>query len=177
MGVIEADVGLQRNFLDADSALSELYRSEYRICLRIAALLVDDQGSAEEVVQEAFLNIYRRWTKVRDMSVAPGYLRKAVVNGARSRLRHKVVVAKHPVTPPPDAPGADDRVLMNEDRRAVLEALRSLPRRQREVLTLRYYSDLSERDIAETLGISVGTVKSNASRGLAALAEKMEQHR
>ena len=78
-------------------------------------------------------------------------------------------------------PGRGLRVALHEEVpgavRSVLEALRTLPRRQRECLTLRYYADLSERETADALGVSVGTVKSTTSRGLAALASKMEQWR
>jgi len=77
----------------------------------------------------------------------------------------------------PDAPGADTASLDSERRRAVLDALRALPQRQREVLTLRYYLDFSEREIAQTLGISQGAVKSHASRGAAALRQLLEVHR
>ncbi|MDZ4825405.1 MAG: SigE family RNA polymerase sigma factor [Actinomycetota bacterium] len=177
MTTVDGGTPQEVEILDADSALSELHRTHYRSCLRIAALLVDDPGSAEEVVQEAFVKVYRAWDKVRDMHAAPAYLRVVVVNTARSRLRRKYVAAKHPPIPDGHAPGADDSVLVNEEHRAVIAALQTLPRRQREVLTLRYYSDLSEREIADALGIGVGAVKSNASRGIAALAKKMEGHR
>jgi RNA polymerase sigma factor (sigma-70 family) len=96
-----------------------------------------------------------------------------VVNRARSALRHLKVVAQHPAEAPIDAPGADDHVLRGVRRRQVIDALARLPRRQREVLVLRHYLDLSEKEIAETLRISSGAVKSHASRGAAALRRNL----
>jgi RNA polymerase sigma factor (sigma-70 family) len=96
------------------------------------------------------------------------------VNKARSVLRHRGVQARYAAPVPPDRPGVDVDVLASERRTAVLDALRTLPERQREVLALRYYLDLSEADIATTLGISRGAVKSHASRGVAALRTLMK---
>ena len=163
--------------VDADAALSELHRTHYRRCLRLAAMLVDDPASAEDVVQEAFVNVYSSWHKVRGLDAAPAYLRSAVLNTARSRLRRRQTAAKHPLDAPGIAAGADDYVLANERQQQLIEALRLLPRRQRECVTLRYYEELSEQETADALGLSVGTVKSNTSRGLAALASHMEESR
>ena len=135
-------------------------------------LLLGDVGRAEEVVQDSFVAIYRRWDALGDADV-PAYLRQTVVNRPRSVLRHLTVVGKHPPYAPGDGPGADEDVLRGERRRAVVDALGRLPRRQREVLALRYYLDLSEREIAETLSISQGAVKSHASRGAAALRQSL----
>ena len=100
---------------------------------------------------------------------ALSYLRTSVVNGARSRLRHRKVVRRHlsvagPLEPV-DVPAADQGVIVATEHAALITALRALPRRQREVLVLRYWHGLSEREIATTLSVSVGTVKSSASRG------------
>jgi RNA polymerase sigma-70 factor (sigma-E family) len=154
--------------IDADSALEQLYDEHYVRLVRLAVLLLGDVGRAEEVVQDSFVAIYQRWDKLRDADV-PAYLRQTVVNRSRSVLRHLSVVARHPSEALPDEPGADHDLVSGVRRRVVIDALTRLPRRQREVLALRYYLDLSERDIAETLGISSGAVKSHASRGAAAL--------
>jgi RNA polymerase sigma-70 factor (sigma-E family) len=154
---------------DAEQAITVLYTAHYRSLVRAAALLTRDVGNAEEVVQEAYVGLYRRWDRLRDPEAAAGYLRQAVVNGARSVLRRRGTAERHaPVlravsdyTPDP----AGDVV----SRRAVLDALAGLPERQREVLVLRYYADLSEADIAAALGISTGAVKSYAHRGVQAL--------
>jgi RNA polymerase sigma-70 factor (sigma-E family) len=154
--------------IDADSALEQLYGEHYLRLVRLAVLLLRDPGRAEEVVQDSFVAVYQRWDRLGDADV-PAYLRQTVVNRSRSVLRHLRVVSQHPTQPPPDHPGADRDVVDAVRRRAVIDALAELPRRQREVLALRYYLDLSEREIAETLGISAGAVKSHASRGAAAL--------
>ncbi|WP_312856048.1 RNA polymerase sigma factor [Nocardioides stalactiti] len=113
-----------------------------------------------------------------DTHKALAYLRQAVVNRSRSALRHRGVVNRYLARQqaPGTMPGADQAVLGDSRRRLVLEALQQLPRRQREVLALRYYLDLSEAEIAETLGISRGAVKSHASRGSAALRPLLERH-
>ncbi len=162
---------------DADAAIEALYDAHYVGLVRLAVLLVRDLGTAEEVVQDAFVAVHGRWHRLDDHDRALGYLRTAVVNKARSVLRHRVVVARNVPVLLPDAPGADIASLGSERRRAVLDALRALPQRQREVLTLRYYLDFSEREIAQTLGISQGAVKSHASRGAVALRQLLEAHR
>jgi RNA polymerase sigma factor (sigma-70 family) len=118
--------------------------------------------------------MHGRWRSLREPDKGLAYLRQTVVNRSRSVLRHRGVQARY--TPPvaADVPGADEHALVSERRSLVLDAMRALPDRQREVIALRYYLDLSEADIAETLGISRGAVKSHASRGVAALRSLME---
>lgn len=159
----------------ADEALEELYAAHWRQLVRLAVLLVRDAGTAEEVAQDAFVAMHGRWGKLRDNDKALAYLRQAVVNRSRSVLRHQVVVDRHlraqAARPDPTAPASDARALAADRRVAVLTALGQLPDRQREVLVLRHYLDLSEAEIADTLGIARGSVKSHASRGSAALRE------
>jgi RNA polymerase sigma-70 factor (sigma-E family) len=159
---------------DADTAVDELYAAHYRRLVRLSVLLVRDVETAEEVVQDSFVAMHGRWRTLRDPEKALAYLRQTVVNRSRSVLRHRRVQDRH--TPALATPlwGADEEVLVAERRQVVLDALRELPERQREVLALRYYLDLSEADIAETLGISRGAVKSHASRGVAALRHLLE---
>jgi RNA polymerase sigma-70 factor (sigma-E family) len=133
--------------------------------------------TAEEVVQDSFVAMHHRWRRLREPDKALAYLRQTVVNRSRSVLRRRVVAARHVPPPVPDHPGADESAVATERRTAVLEALRALPPRQREVLALRYYLDLSEAEIADTLGISRGAVKSHASRGAASLRELLEEAR
>ncbi|MGH3369184.1 MAG: SigE family RNA polymerase sigma factor [Nocardioidaceae bacterium] len=154
---------------DADTAVDELYSAHYRRLVRLSVLLVRDVETAEEVVQDSFVAMHGRWRTLRDPEKGLAYLRQTVVNRSRSVLRHRGVQARHVPAVLPDQPGADEDALVSERRREVLDALRGLPDRQREVLALRYYLDLSEADIATTLGISRGAVKSHASRGVAAL--------
>jgi RNA polymerase sigma-70 factor (sigma-E family) len=150
--------------------LHALYRSHWRYLVRLALLLVDDVPSAEDVVQDAFVALYRRAGSLRDPDAALAYLRASVVNLSRSVLRRRQVARKHlKVAEPQTVAAADDSVLVRDEHRATLAAVRALPRHQREVLILRYWSGLSEREIAQTLGISNGAVKSAASRGIATL--------
>jgi RNA polymerase sigma-70 factor (sigma-E family) len=155
--------------------LAQLYATQRLPLVRLATLLVDDVQSAEDVVQDAFVALHRRQHALRSPEAAAGYLRTSVLNGCRSALRRRRVRRRHPdaelLPAGPTGPAADDRLLATEEHERVLAAVRTLPRRQREVLVLRYWSDLSEADIAKTLGIAAGTVKSNASRGLARLEQ------
>jgi RNA polymerase sigma-70 factor (sigma-E family) len=160
--------------LGADEAVTALYVAHYRGLVRLAALLLDDVGTAEEVVQDAYVRMHGSWRRIRDPQAAVGYLRTTVVNGARSRLRHRQVVRRHPQAPPPDVPSAEQDVLDRLEQDRVVAALRRLPDRQRECLVLRYYGDLSEAQIATAMGISPGAVKSHASRGMAALRTVLE---
>lgn len=158
--------------IDADSALEQLYADQYAALVRLAVLLLRDQGLAEDVVQDSFVAMHGAWHRV-DPARAPAYLRQTVVNRSRTALRHRAVVARHGPDPLPEGAAADEPVLRAERRARVLDALAALPVRQREVLVLRYYLDLSEADIAETLGISRGAVKSHASRAAAALRTQL----
>ena len=159
----------------ADQALERLYDEHYVRLVRLAVLLLGDAGRAEEVVQDSFVAVYRRMRRSGSdpLTNAPAYLRQTVVNRCRSVLRHLKVVAQHPTEAPSHAAGADDDLLHGVRRRQVIDALARLPRRQREVLVLRHYLDLSEKEIAETLRISAGAVKSHASRGAAALRRNL----
>lgn len=162
----------------ADEGVERLFR-DYRLSMvRLAILLVDDRESAEDVVQEAFAGLHRRWGSLSSDAVAVGYLRTSVVNGARSMLRRRRTARNY--TPHPldwtTEEAADASVLLADEHREVLAALHKLPARQREVIVLRYWSELTETQIAETLGISVGSVKSAASRGRDAIAAILEGH-
>jgi RNA polymerase sigma-70 factor (sigma-E family) len=154
--------------IDADTALEQLYAGHYAALVRLAVLLLRDQPLAEDVVQDSFVAMHRHWQGI-DPAAAPAYLRRTVVNRSRSALRHRGVVARHRPEPPGVGAAADEPLLEQERRARVLDALAALPTRQREVLVLRHYLDLSEADIAATLGISRGAVKSHASRAAVAL--------
>lgn len=167
----------QRPVTDADQGVERLFRAHRLQMVRLARLLVDDRETAEDVAQDAFTALHRRWPALADEDAAIGYLRISVVNGARSVLRRRRTVRRNPqpaadwLTEEP----ADGRALLADEHREVMAALQRLPHRQREVIVLRYWSELTEAQIATTLGISIGAVKSSASRGrdsiAAALAE------
>jgi RNA polymerase sigma-70 factor (sigma-E family) len=157
-----------------DEAVTVLFHTHWASLVRLARLLVDDVETAEDVVQEAFAQLHRRWGTLRDPERALFYLRAAVANGSRNHLRSRRVRRLHaPDAPVPQA-SAESVAIDRADHRAVLAHLRELPWRQRQVLVLRYYLDLSEAQIADALGISAGAVKSHASRGVATLGRRLE---
>jgi RNA polymerase sigma-70 factor (sigma-E family) len=160
---------------DADLVISGLYRAHALTLVRAALLIVGDQGSAEDVVQDAFLAVHRRWSRLADRGEVLPYLRTAVVNGCRSVLRRRRSASLIRVTPEPPVWSAESAVMLSEDRRAVLAAIKRLPRRQREVLVLRYYLDMPETEAAETLRVSRGTVSSSLSRALATLGRALKE--
>ncbi|THJ04524.1 SigE family RNA polymerase sigma factor [Nocardioides sp.] len=163
--------------VNADEAVERLYLDHWDQLVRLSVLLVRDQGQAEEIVQDSFVELHRRWSRLEDPDRALPYLRQTVVNRSRSALRHRRVVRRHLARQHGEetAPGADESVLAETRRRWVLDALQQLPGRQREVLALRYFLDMSEAEIAQTLGVSKGAVKSHASRGAAALRTLLDE--
>jgi RNA polymerase sigma-70 factor (sigma-E family) len=152
----------------------QLFHSQRLSLVRLAVLLVDERPLAEDIVQEAFAELHARWSRLTDPHKALAYLRTSVVNRSRSALRRRrtarAYVPPHEV--PAESPEAE--LLLAEDQRAVLAAVRRLPERQRQVLVLRYWSELSEAEIADALGITRGTVKSTASRALDSLERILE---
>jgi RNA polymerase sigma-70 factor (sigma-E family) len=157
----------------ADPWLEVLYRQERASLVRLAALLVDDRGTAEEVVQDAFVAVHLRGV-APDSALA--YVRSAVLNGARSALRRRQV-RRRPfrVVGSNVAPSAEVGAMALVGDGDLLDAVRRLPDRQRDCLVLRYWLDLTEPAIAETLGISLGSVKTHVHRGTAALARMVEE--
>lgn len=160
---------------DADRAVAEIYGAHYRSLVRLAALLVRDVATAEEVVQDSFVAMHDAWRRLRDNDKALSYLRQSVVNRSRSVLRHRVVVDRNAPKPAPDMPSAEHGALILLERSQVIDALRGLPVRQREALVLRYYLDLPEAQIAATMGISKGAVKSHTARAIQTLRATLEQ--
>jgi len=159
----------------ADQAVAQLYSTHYRPLVRLAELLVQDTPTAEQVVQDAFAAMRDGWDRLRDAGKAAAYLRQAVVNRCRSVLRHRTVEGKNLPPAPPDMPPGEGEAFAFLEQSAVAAALRELPERQREAIVLRYYTDLSEAEIAATMRISRGAVKSHTARGMAALRAALEQ--
>ncbi|TCC05982.1 SigE family RNA polymerase sigma factor [Kribbella soli] len=160
----------------AQAAVSALYQQHWAGLVRLAVLMVDDRQAAEDVVQEAFAELYRRWP-LRGPDAALAYLRTAVVNRSRSVLRRRKVARLY--IPPHQEPNAsaESAVVLSEERTQVQQALQGLPRRMREVLVLRYYLDLPFAEIAQILGISESSARATSSRGLAVLTERLEELR
>ncbi len=157
-----------------DAAVTDLYHQHWRGLVGLAALMLGDRPSAEDVVQDAFTELYGRWEHLRDPTLAVTYLRSTVLNRSRSVLRRRRVALRHRQEHPAPLWAVENHAVLSEDRREVLQALTQLPTRRRQVLLLRFYLDLDDAEIAETLGISQGTVRSAASRGLAALGRILE---
>jgi RNA polymerase sigma-70 factor (sigma-E family) len=165
---------------DRDSIISELFVGHHRRLVGLASLLVDDRGTAEEVVQEAFAGLCRRWRHLRDPGAAIQFLTKAVVNGGRDSLRRRRRADTAVLRLVPSSElleSAEHAVVEHHEADRLWAAVTRLPTRQRQVLVLRYYLDQSEAQIADTLGISPGSVKKHASRGIAALAREWEARR
>jgi RNA polymerase sigma-70 factor (sigma-E family) len=165
----------------ADSAgqvadqVSGLFRAHAVALVRVATLLLGDQQSAEDVVQDAFFGLYRGLPGLRDRSKALPYLRASVINGSRSVLRARKRAGLRRVQHDPPVWSAESAAMAGEDRKALLAAVARLPRRAREVLALRYYLDLADHEIGAALGISRATVSSTASRALAKLARELKE--
>jgi RNA polymerase sigma-70 factor (sigma-E family) len=160
---------------EADRAVAALFREHHVELVRLALLMVGDLATAEDVVQDAFEHLQRRWRRLREPGAGLAYARSSVMNGCRSVHRRSAVARKHaprlagPVIHSPDAATG------LAEHGELLTALRSLSRRQREVLVLRFYADLDAAEIAATLRISASTVRSTTSRGLAELARLLER--
>jgi len=157
----------------APLTLEDLYRQHRMRLVRLAIFLVDEPATAEDVVQEAFTGLYRHWSRLRDEAAALGYLRAAVVNGARSVLRRRRTARAYVPPHSVNARSAESLAMLTAEHQAVVAALGQLPPRQREILVLRYYGSMSEAEIADATGVSRGTVKSTASRALDALERIM----
>jgi RNA polymerase sigma-70 factor (sigma-E family) len=170
-----ADARVTGRTWDADEAVTQLYSAHYGSLVRLATLLLRDAAAAEEVVQDSFVAMHGSWRRLREPDRALAYLRQSVLNRARSALRHRKVEARHAPAPLPDHASAEQAAMEVLEHQEVIRALHALPGRQREVLVLRYYVDLSEAQIAEMIGISRGAVKSHASRGMATLRRSLEQ--
>jgi RNA polymerase sigma-70 factor (sigma-E family) len=154
--------------------LGEVYQRERLHLVRLAAVLTQDRHQAEDVVQDAFIAVQRHWSTLSDPARAPGYLRVAVINGARSWNRRVALFRRHATAEAGLAPAADTAVLLREEYQKVVSAVRRLPRRQQQVVALRYWAQMPDGEIASALGISEVTVRSNVSRALSALAKNLE---
>ena len=160
----------------AETLVEILFRRHYTSLLRTAYALLGTREGAEDAVQDAFVSLYRHWSGLRDPGAAESYVRAAVLNRCRARIRSLISDrnrANNPVVPL-FAVGSDEVVGSKEDAALIAGALRQLPRRQREVVACRYLLELTVAETAETLGISAGAVKRHTHRGLHALHTALE---
>lgn len=165
--------------LEREAGVARLFELHYSSMLRLAVLLGADDP--ENVVAEAYYQIYRRWRRLKDVAAAEAYLRSTVCNLTRMRIRHLQVARRHEQRPPAPADetvaSAENTALLHDDQRVLIDALQHLPARQREALVLRHWLGLKESEIAAAMGISRGSVKTHTSRGIAALTQAMEARR
>jgi RNA polymerase sigma factor (sigma-70 family) len=167
----------------AERHVTALYQAHALSLARLALVMLGDQPAAEDVVQDAFLGLYRRWDNLTSLSAARSYLRTSVLNGCRTRLRRQ---SRHGVLADgtagahhdgafagPSLESAEATVVHGEEHRAVLAAIRRLPARQREALVLRYYLDMTEDQAADAMRVSRGTVKSATSRAIASVGRML----
>jgi RNA polymerase sigma-70 factor (sigma-E family) len=158
----------------AEAAVTAIYQANALSLIRLAYIMLGDLPSAEDVVQEAFYGLYRRWDRLKDASGALYYVRASVLNGCRSVLRRRAV-RRRSLAYQPSAASAEAVVLSGEEREEVIRALGRLPHRQREVLVLRFYSELSDEEIARVMGIGQSTVRSAAYRALETLGRALTE--
>jgi RNA polymerase sigma-70 factor (sigma-E family) len=159
----------------AEAAVTALYQVHAVGLIRLGMVMLGDRASAEDAVQEAFCGLYRRWDRLDDPEKALPYVRSAVLNGCRSQLRSRIRARRRPPRAPVEVGSAESAVILAEEHREVLDALRRLPVRQREALVLRYYLDLPPAEVARSMNIGEGTVKSTTSRALAALGRLLRE--
>jgi len=158
------------------SPLVTLLERQWMPLVRLATLLAGDGDAAADIVQDCYEAVWRLQPAVTDDEHLVAYLRKAVLNRARSRQRRARTLHRFlaQARPGEDVPPADRPLLVAERHRELLALVDLLPPRQREVIVLRYYLELSEAETAEAIGISPGTVKSSTHRALATLRRKMK---
>lgn len=156
----------------AEAAVGALYEAQALGLIRMAYVTLGDLPSAEDVVQEAFCSLYRRWDRLKDTESALYYVRASVLNNCRSALRRQAVRRREPAGEQLAA-SAEAEVLLGEEREEVVRAIARLPHRQREVMVLRFYSDLPDKQIARVMGIRQSTVRSTAHRALQALGRTL----
>ena len=165
--------------IDPDALVAELFAAEARSLVRLARVFCDDRNAAEDLVQEAFIRLHRHASTIRDRDKAPAFLRSIVINMARDANRRGLMSLRHrdAFEPPRPVPSLEDEAVATEADQLVLGALRRLSDRQRSCLVLRFYLQLTEREIAETLSISNNSVKTHCKRGMAALELLLEEER
>ncbi len=157
----------------ADRHVTALYQAHALSLARLALLMLGDRDAAQDVVQDAFLGLYRRWDKLASVDAAPAYLRASVLNGCRTLLKRRSRPA--PSAAEESLESAEAALLQTEQQRVMLAAIRRLPARQREALVLRYYLDMTEDQAARAMGVSRGTVKSATSRAIAAVGRMLKE--
>jgi RNA polymerase sigma factor (sigma-70 family) len=174
--IVAARLGEEAVGIEAEELVVRLFRSEGRSLVRLARLFVDDRDAAEDLVQEAFLRLARHAHRIESLERAPAYLRSIVLNLARDHNRRGLVSLRHHAAAGREidvTEAVGDQLVRSEEHARVLEAVRGLPGRQRDCVTLRYFEELSIERIAATLGLSQNSVKTHLQRALASLDRRL----
>jgi RNA polymerase sigma-70 factor (sigma-E family) len=159
---------------DAAVAVGALYQATAVGLIRLAYVILGDRQSAEDVVQDAFCNLFRRWDRLSHVDGAEYYVRVAVLNACRSALRRRAVRSRRVLYELP-APSVEAAILGSEERDELIRAVDRLPLRQRETLILSYYLDLSDGEIATLMGVGMSSVRSARHRALETLARNLKE--
>jgi RNA polymerase sigma-70 factor (sigma-E family) len=162
---------------DARQQVTALFEAHALGLVKLAKVMLGDQSIAEDVVQDAFVGMYRKWPSLRDRDKALGYLRTSVLNGCRTAHRTRTRRDRALLLVPGvgGVVSAEESALVGEANREALAALRALPARQREAVVLRHYLGLTEEETAQVMNVARGTVKSATSRGLSTLARILKE--
>ena len=160
---------------DIDAFVTAMYHEHAAGLVRMVRLFVDDRNAAEDLVQEAYIRLARSADRIEDHRKAAAYLRSIVLNLARDQNRRGLVSLRHHLPLDDREASVEDTIVLAEDHRRVVDALRVLPRRQRDCLILRYYDELGIDEIAETLEISRNSVKTHLTRGMRSLEAHMAE--
>lgn len=157
--------------------VEQIYHAEAVSLVRLARLFTDDRAGAEDIVQEAFIRLFRASHRIEDPTKSVAYLRSIVLNLARDQNRRGLMSLRHQDAMidrrAPELP--DEQIARTESQAEVLAALSALSARQRDCLVLRFYLELSEAEIARTLDISPNSVKTHCRRGMESLAQRLER--
>jgi RNA polymerase sigma-70 factor (sigma-E family) len=183
MDIVDADTDASRPHReppedDGAAEVTALYGAHAVSMIRIALIMLGDRAAAEDVVQDAFFGLYRRWGKLSDRANAETYVRSAVLNGCRDTLKRQARRERRDRAAARSwqaVGSAEATALIGEDHRRILAGVRRLPNRQREALVCRFYLDMSEEETARAMGISRGTVKSATSRAVGALGRMLKE--
>ena len=156
--------------------LDLMFRRHYRALLQLAVVMLGDRGAAEDAVQDAFVALHRHGAGLRDPEASEAYLRSAVLNRCRSWVRRQVTsrAPKPLMLVREQEQSAEDATIGRDEVGSLVAVMRTLARRQREVLACRYVLELSIAETAQLLQISEGSVKAHAHRGLQALEKRIE---
>jgi len=162
--------------VDRQELVESLFASEGAALVRLARIFTDDRNAAEDLVQEAFIRLHRTAHRIRDLDRAAPYLRSIVLNLARDHNRRGLMSLRHQnsLHPVRDPIVPEDQIIRNAGEAQVLDALNALPLRQRQCLVMRFYLELPEKEIADSLDISPNSVKTHCRRGMAALEKLVE---